>query len=188
MFLYFVSCETCKLRISLPGVKYVHMIIKHLESWILNHVLVRSVNTTTVAYINRQGELRSRQLYMLARKLILWSCGHLLSLRATHVPGVLNTDADLLSRGAPVYGEWTLKPEIVEQIWARYGRAAVNLFAWRENAQYVLFYSLHRIDAPLRVDAIAHAWPHKLFTCTLPWPWYPQLCREWGDTATHWFW
>ena len=80
------------------------------------HVLVRMDNTTTVAYINRQGGLRSRQLHMLACKLILWSCGRLLSLRATHVPGVLNTGADLLSRGAPVYGEWTLHPEIVEQI------------------------------------------------------------------------
>ena len=21
-----------------------------------------------------------------------------------------------------------------------------------------------------------------------PWPWYPQLCPEWGNTAMHWFW
>eukprot|EP00064_Thunnus_orientalis_P007764 superscaffoldBa00000879_g7786 len=34
--------------------------------------------------------------------------------------GTLNTGADLLSRGVPVYGEWTLHPEIVEQIWTRY--------------------------------------------------------------------
>ena len=42
---------------------------------------------------------------------------------------------DLLSRGAPVYGEWTLHSEIVEQIWARLGRATVDLFASRNNAQ-----------------------------------------------------
>ena len=96
-----------------------------------HHVLVRMDNTTTVVYINRQSGLRSRQLYMLAGKLMLWSWGCLLSLRVTHVPGALNTGTDLLSMGAPVYGEWTLPPESVEQIWARYGQATVDLFALR---------------------------------------------------------
>jgi len=67
-----------------------------------HHVLVRTDNTTTVSYINRQGGLRSLQLHMLARKLILWSCGCLLSLRATHVPGVMNL-------GAPLYADWALE-------------------------------------------------------------------------------
>lgn len=48
----------------------------------------------------------------------LWSSSRLLSLRATHVPGNLNAGVDLLSRGAPMYREWSLHPE---KIWARYG-------------------------------------------------------------------
>ncbi|XP_029968087.1 uncharacterized protein LOC115403361 [Salarias fasciatus] len=96
-----------------------------------HHVLVRTDNTTTVAYINRHGGLRSRQLHMLARRLILWSSVRLRSLRATHVPGALNRGADLLSRGAPLYGEWMLHPALVEQVWARFGRAAVDLCAAR---------------------------------------------------------
>lgn len=108
----------------------VFLSLKHfLLSLMGHHVLMRTDNTPMVAYINRQGGLRSSQLYMLARKLILWNCGCLLSLRATHIPGALNTGADLLSRGTPVYREWTLHPEIVEQIWAHYGRATVGLFA-----------------------------------------------------------
>ena len=98
----------------------------------------------------------------LARDLILWSSVHFLSLRATHVPGDLNTGADLLSRGAPVYGKWTLHPQVVEQIWARYGRAQIDLFASRENARCELFFSLSTLNAPLGVDALAHAWPHEL--------------------------
>ena len=38
-----------------------------------HHVLVRMDSTMTVVYINRQGGLCFHQLYMLARKLILWS-------------------------------------------------------------------------------------------------------------------
>ncbi|XP_032363038.1 LOW QUALITY PROTEIN: uncharacterized protein LOC116675032 [Etheostoma spectabile] len=127
-----------------------------------HHVLVRTDNTTTVAYINRQGGLRSRQLHTLARRLILWSSRHLLSLRATHVPGALNHGADLLSRGAPLYGNWTLHPAIVGQVWTRFGRAEVDLFASKDNAQCPLFFSIRDPDAPLGVDALAHAWPSAL--------------------------
>ncbi|XP_029973330.1 uncharacterized protein LOC115407110 [Salarias fasciatus] len=127
-----------------------------------HHVLVRTDNTTTVAYINRHGGLRSRQLHMLARRLILWSSVRLRSLRATHVPGALNRGADLLSRGAPLYGEWMLHPALVEQVWARFGRATVDLFASRENAQCPLFFSIRDPGAPLGVDALAHVWPSVL--------------------------
>lgn len=126
------------------------------------HVLVKTDNSTVVAYINRQGGTRSRQLHRLAREIIVWSSTRLLSLRPTHVPGILNRGADLLSRGNPLFGEWRLHPQVVEQIWQRYGRAAVDLFASRENTQCPLFFSLSDADAPLGVDALAHPWPKTL--------------------------
>ena len=126
------------------------------------HVLIRTDNTTTVAYINRQGGLRSRHLHMLARRLILWSNKRLLSLRATHIPGVLNRGEDLLSRSAPLYGEWTLHPAIVEQVWHRFGRATVDLFASKENTQCPLFFSIRDPDSPLGVDALTRVWPSVL--------------------------
>ena len=158
-----------------------------------HHVLVRTDNTTTVAYINRQGGLRSRRLHMLARRLILWSSRRLLSLRATYVPGRLNSGADLLSRGAPVYGEWALHPAVVDQIWARYGRATVDLFASRENAQCARFFSLSDVDAPLGIDALAHTWPPELLYAfpplTLIFPTLSRV-REFGHSlvliAPHW--
>lgn len=67
-------------------------------------MLVRCDNTTAVAYINRQGGLRSSKLHLLAHKLLVWSRRVFLSLRATHVPGILNVGAYLLSRGNPIYG------------------------------------------------------------------------------------
>lgn len=127
-----------------------------------HHVLVRTDNTTVVAYINRQGGLRSRELHMLARKLILWSCALFPSLRATHVPGTLNRGADLLSRGNPLYSEWKLNTNVVNLIWLRYGRASVDLFASEETAQCPLFFSLRDRNAPLGIDALAHQWPDTL--------------------------
>ncbi len=152
-----------RLHINFLELSAVFLSLKHFLPFLSGqHVLVRTDNTTTVAYINRQGGLRSPVLHTLARKLILWGSVHFLSLRATHVPGTLNSGADLLSRGAPIYGEWMLHPQVVEQIWARYGRARIDLFASRENAQCELFFSLRTLNAPLGLDALAHAWPHEL--------------------------
>ncbi len=59
-------------------------------------VMVRTDNTATVAYIKRQGSLRSRRMSQLARHLLLWSQKHLRSLRAIHIPGVFNQAANHL--------------------------------------------------------------------------------------------
>ena len=115
-----------------------------------HHVLVRTDNTTVVAYINRQGGLRSQLLHTLAHRLIVWSGVHFLFLKATHVPGVLNRGVDLVSRGNPRYGEWQLHRDVVYQIWDRFGKAAVDLLTTRENAQCPSFFSPNDQNAPMR--------------------------------------
>ncbi len=70
------------------------------------YVLILTGNTATVVYINRQGGLRSRRMWQLARHLLLCSQKHLRSLRAIHIPGVLNRAADELSRQPVVPEEW----------------------------------------------------------------------------------
>ncbi|KAI2655793.1 ORF V: Enzymatic polyprotein [Labeo rohita] len=93
------------------------------------HVLVRTDNTATVAYINHQGGLRSRRMSQLARHLLLWSQTRLKSLRAVHIPGELNRAADQLSRQPTHPGEWRLHPQTVQLIWSRFGEAQIDLEA-----------------------------------------------------------
>lgn len=47
--------------------------------------------------------------------------------------------ADLLSGGNLLNGEWSLHPQTVNQIWKKHRRAAVDPFASRENAKCLLF-------------------------------------------------
>ncbi len=129
------------------------------------HVLVRTDNSATVAYINRQGGLRSRRMSQLARHLLLWSRKHLRSLRAIHIPGLLNRTADELSRAA-LPGEWRLHPQTVQLIWRRFGLAQVDLFASLETSHCQLFYSL--TDGTLGTDALAHSWPRGLRKYAFP--------------------
>ncbi|KAI2667881.1 ORF V: Enzymatic polyprotein [Labeo rohita] len=121
------------------------------------HVLVRTDSTATVAYINRQGGLRSRRMSQLARHMLLWSQTWLKSLRAVHIPGELNRAADQLSRQSTHPGEWRLHPETVQLIWSHFGEAQIDLFASPESSHCQLFYSLD--EASLGRDALAHSWP-----------------------------
>ncbi len=50
-------------------------------------VLVRTDNTSVVSYVNHQRGLRSHPLYRLARQILLWTQGKLLSLKAVYIPG-----------------------------------------------------------------------------------------------------
>ncbi len=94
----------------------VRLALSHLRGRLRGKdVLVRTDNTATVAYINRQGGLCSRCMSQLARHFLLWSQKHLRSLRAIHIPGVFNQAADELSRAA-LPGEWRLHPQVVQLI------------------------------------------------------------------------
>ena len=134
--------------------RFEHLISGH-------HVLVRTDNTTTMCYVNKQGGLRSPRLHALARELTLWCHTRLASIRAVHVPGVLNRGADLLSRGGPRYTDWSLNPVVARQLWDRYGLPQADLFASEENAKLPLFFA-DREPAPLGVDALAYSWPRGL--------------------------
>ncbi|KAI2644567.1 Transposon Ty3-G Gag-Pol polyprotein [Labeo rohita] len=123
------------------------------------HVLVRVDNTVAVSYLNHQGGLRSRNLNRIARQIFLWAQDKFLSLRAVYIPGQWNVGADLLSRQTLPTVEWKLHPEIVKQIWTRFYKAEVDLFASQQTAQCPLYFSLSH-PAPLGMDAMAHSWPN----------------------------
>ena len=140
----------------------VFLALKHFEALIHGcHVVIRTDNTTTMCYVNKQGGLASPLLDDLARELTLWCDTRLASVRAVHVPGLQNSGADLLSRGRFWYEDWSLHPAVARQIWARFGRPEVDLFASEENAKCSLFFSV-KGTPPLGLDALSHSWPDKL--------------------------
>ncbi len=124
-----------------------------------HHIIVRTDNMAVVSHINRQGGSRSRTLDRLAHRLLLWSQHKFLSLRAVHVPGILNLADDFLSRQKLRPGEWMLNRQTVSQIWYLFGKAEVDLFASQESSQCPLWFSLS-FPMTLGIDAFAHPWPN----------------------------
>ncbi len=142
-----------------------------------HHVIVRTDNMAVVSHINCQGGSRSRTLDRLVRRLVLWSQDEFLSLRAVHVPGILNLAADFLSRQKLRPGEWMLNRQTVAQIWDLFGKAEVDLFASQESSQCPLWFSLSS-PATLGIDAFTHPWPNMRLYAFPPVKLIPAvLCR-----------
>ncbi|XP_074505795.1 uncharacterized protein LOC141775954 [Sebastes fasciatus] len=134
------------------------------------HVIVRSDNKSAVYHVNRQGGTRSPRLLQVARRLLVWAFPCFSSLRAMYLPGPQNVVADFLSRQKPPAGEWRLHPEVVEEIWRKYGAAEVDLFASEASTHCPLWFSLTETTSPLGLDALAHPWPDCLLYAFPPFP------------------
>lgn len=151
--------ETLAWHINCLELRAVFLALRHFLPFLKgHHVIVRTDNMAVVSHVNRQGGSRSRTLDRHARHLLLWSQSRFLSLRAVHVPGVLNLAADFLSRQKLQSGDWMLNRQTVSLIWEVFGKAEVDLFASQESSQCPLWFSLNP-PAPLGIDAFAHPWP-----------------------------
>lgn len=160
-----------RLHINVLELMAVKLALQRFLPYLRNrHVLVRSDNTSVVFHINHHGGTRSPELVMLTTRILTWAAPRLASLRAMHIPGVLNTSADFLSRQTPRPGEWRLHPEVVCHLWQTYGRAEVDLFASRESTHCPDWFSLVDDTAPLGLDALAHDWPRTLLYAFPPVP------------------
>lgn len=104
------------------------------------HILIQSDNTTTVAYINAMGGIKSVPCNNMAVAIWEWCITHNIWLSATHIPGIENTQADKESRVLKESTEWSLSHEKFNAIQERWGMFDIDLFASRLNfkvAQYV---------------------------------------------------
>lgn len=90
---------------------------------------------------------------------------------STHSQGL-----ELGSGHGSLEGDWSLHPQVVLQLWERFGRAQVDLFASQVNSHCPSSFSMSDPSGPLRLDALAHDWlaitlyafpPFPLVTATL---------------------
>ena len=146
--------EDLTLFINNQEMRAVELSLHHFQDQLRGQsVLVRSDNTTTCAYINKQGGTKSWDLCLLAQRLWLWCLQQDIHIRATYIPGKSNTPADALSRGKPLDSlahpvvdqrEWTLSREVAQAVFLALGQPTTDLFATRSNTQCPLFCSLEK--------------------------------------------
>jgi hypothetical protein len=147
----------------------VELTLKEFRSCLAHKlVLVRSDNTTTCAYVNKQGGTHSPALCRQTWEMFLWCMEHHITLRAVYIPGVENVHADSLSREKDLVEgplgyrvdqrEWSLEPEVLSSVFVRLGEPQIDLFASRSNAKLRLFCALHADQGEMVVDGLSFTW------------------------------
>ena len=156
------------LHISVLELQAVVNALHHFQADVVGRsVLIKTDNTTVVAFINKQGSTRSPQLCYLAWKMFQWLIRNKVGLRAIHVPGVENVMADALSRGKVIPTEWSLNKRIVSQIFSILGRPHIDLFASAINTQLPVFCSRYHHPRAWASDALSIDWTN-MFAYTFP--------------------
>ena len=154
------SLPESKLHINYLELKAVFLALKEFQSLCINQiVLVATDNTTVVAYINKEGGLRSSTLCALLWRILTWCTKNQVTLKARHIPGRLNVVADkLIHLGQTIQTEWSLLQEVFQTICRRWHRPQIDLFATRFNNKLPQFVSPVPDSLAVAVDALGLQW------------------------------
>ena len=154
------SLPESKLHINHLELKAVFLALKEFRTLCYNKtVLIATDNTTVVAYINKEGGMKSGSLCALLWRILSWCTRQQITLRARHIPGRLNVIADKLSRlGQTIQTEWSLHPEVFQAVCSRWHQPQVDLFATRFNNKLPQFVSPVPDPQAWAVDALSLSW------------------------------
>ena len=103
--------------------------------------------------------MRSGPLCALLWRILTWCSQRQVTLKARHIPGHLNVIADKLSRlGQTIQTEWSLLPEVFQQICNQWHWPQIDLFATRFNHKLPQFVSPVPDSLAVAVDALTLPW------------------------------
>ena len=116
-------------------------------------VKVFTDNMTAVAYVRRQGVVKSLDCNAIAQVIWSWCEVKGIWLRVAHIPGVENKLADFKSRNFADNVEWTLSDKIYTKVEQIFGSLEVDLFATRLNAKVAKYVSWKPDPDAFAIDA-----------------------------------
>ena len=154
------SVPESKLHINYLELKAVFLALKEFQDLCTTKiVLVATDNTTVVAYINKEGGMRSGPLCALLWRILTWCTNHQVTLKARHIPSHLNVIADKLFRlGQTIQTEWSLLPEVFQRLCRKWHRPQIDVFATRFNHKLPQFVSPVPDSLAVAVDALTLTW------------------------------
>ena len=106
-----------------------------------HNIGIKSDNSSAVAYIINMGGMTSQSKDQLAIDIWNWCTDHHLFISAKYLPGLLNSNADCMSRVFSDNCEWALKRDIFIRICNHFYTPDVDLFASRLNNKTQFFVS-----------------------------------------------
>ncbi|KAG1247021.1 hypothetical protein G6F68_014386 [Rhizopus microsporus] len=134
-------------------------------------------NKTSIKYTTKAGGTASPILQDIAVKIQDLCNQFCLKVAYQHVKGILNTEADSLSRKQPPLYERSLSKNIFRKIQMRWGPLTVDTFANRHNRKLHKYYSLRPDPEAQKLDALQQKWPKRIAYCYPPWKLIPRVLR-----------
>ena len=102
-------------------------------------VLMSDIMPVQVASLRHQGSTVSRRVCLMTFTITQWTERHSVLLEPRYVPGKKNVLADQLSQPDQILPtEWSLLPQVFEELCRVFGKPHLNLFAARANAKLPL--------------------------------------------------
>lgn len=124
-----------------------------------SYIKILCDNTTAVGCINNMGNCKSIVCDEAARDIWEWAISQNNWLVASHIPGILNEEADSESRKNETRLEWKLNGSIVNDIINHFHfLPEIDLFASRINTQFKDFVSFRPDTEASYVNAFSMSW------------------------------
>lgn len=126
------------------------------------NVLIRSDNTTAIAYVNRMGSIQKPELNRVSRKIWTWCENRDIWVHVSYVQSKENI-ADLGSRVFSPETEWELADYAFTEIKNKWGCPVIDLFASKANHKCKKYVSWMRDPDSLTIDAFTFSWSNIFF-------------------------
>ena len=139
-------------------------------------VEILSDNSTAGAYIRNKGGPVT-ELTQIA--IAIWGLAeHFhIDLICTHIPGVMNSQADRLSRSPDVHN-WMIHPTLFNLLNKRFGPFSIDRFATNMNAHLPRFNSRYWEPESEGINALAQDWSNDNNFANPPWALIPQVIAK----------
>ena len=139
-------------------------------------VEVLSDNTTAGAYVRNKGG-PVPELSEIATAVWALAETYQFKIVCTHIPGVLNSSADRLSR-SPDTHNWMLHPILFRWLNRRFGPFTIDRFATNLNAQLPRFNSRYWEPNSEGINALAQDWHAENNFANPPWALIPRVLQK----------
>ena len=178
--------EEVPLSINAKELLAVRRGLLHFQSSLVGKTIaVFCDNSTTVAYLRKEGGTRSPFLNSLAQGILRWSESLAIRLAPQYIPGSLNVLADTLSRPHQLpHTEWSLNQDVFQSLRRRWP-VQIDLFATSENCCCSIFFSPFRDSLAAGTDAFLQSWDGLQAYAFPPWSILPRvLAKLWVSRGT----
>lgn len=140
-------------------------------------ILLRIDNLTALAYINKMGGTRFRNLHELVKELWEWCMARNIWLFAEYVASKENP-ADEGSRLTNIDTEWELAPYAFNLVREKFGNPTIDLFASRVNKKCNTYCSWERDSEALLINAMTFDWSQYYWYAFPPFSLIPRILKK----------